>query len=187
MNFFAAAKKADFAKKVFAAAGLDFEAAFAANDAEALKNKLALAKAEAEQAAGSGAEDLAAFQESLTEATAENSALSAKLDTIHAELEKAGIDAYAKPADAAADAEPVFSADKLRAELEARASVKAREILAASGSAPLADAPVADANRGAASKQKELTHAEFSALTPGEKMKFCRSGGRVTELPVAKK
>jgi hypothetical protein len=34
------------------------------------------------------------------------------------------------------------------------------------------------------SASKELTHAEFSKLTPAAKMEFCTTGGKITNLPV---
>lgn len=68
MSIFASPKQAAFAIAAFSAAGLDFNAAFAANDTEAIKKALAAGKT-------AGAPDLAAAEATLAAAAAENTAL----------------------------------------------------------------------------------------------------------------
>jgi hypothetical protein len=175
MNYFSAVKLASFAEKLFASAGLDFSAIAKDGNADALK--AALERAKAEGAAGNveASDKVKTIQAALDSAFAENTAAAEK----HAAFAKAVADAGVKvsaEADAAA----------IKAAVEARASAKASEIVAATGTAPLSENVTADAGAANGKQSKEITHAEFSKLTPGAKMRFCKSGGRVTDLPISK-
>lgn len=150
MNYFSAVKQAAFAQKLLAAAGLDFEAAFKAGAVDALKDKLAQIAADAKQEAAAGSADAKELQAALDGALAENKATVAKFEALR--------DAVAAKAGIAADA---ATPEAVTAAIEARASTKARELLAATGAAPLGETVVADAAIAAAkAKQPELKGRE---------------------------
>jgi hypothetical protein len=175
MNYFAAVKLASFADKLFAAAGLDFSAIAKEGNADALKAALEKAKAEGAASNVEASEKVKTIQAALDTALAENTAAAEKHAAFAKALADAGVKVSAE-ADAAA----------IKAAVEARASAKASEIVAATGTAPLSEVANADAAVVASKQSKEITHAEFSKLTPGAKMRFCKSGGRVTDLPISK-
>lgn len=188
MKFFAALKQAEFATKLFAAAGLNFEALFTKGDENALKAHL-----ESLKPAG----DITALTAKVTALTEETTALNGAL----ASAKKEHDDALAAHAIVAASANlvsaaltakgvklPAATADKpvaqadIEAAIDARISTKAREKLAATGhNDPLPVEATADSSKPATSGGKTMSTAEFSALSHKEKMEFSRNGGRLTE------
>jgi hypothetical protein len=179
MKFFEALKNATFAGKLFAAANFDFAAALKANDENALKTHI-------EGLVSAASTESAEVETALSEAVSTNSTLSAKVTELEGKLSAANANAtnaanYVAVTEAlAANGVKIAKPDELKAALEARISVKARELLAATGTTPLSDAPADDATKpGAAAKT--MARSDWAKLSPQGRAEFIRKGGQLTE------
>lgn len=166
LRHFHATKTADFATALLSAAGFDIDALRAAGDTDALKTaieqRVAGAVSDAAGKIGADSKQIGELQAKLDEALAAGSKLSEDAAAVNAALATAGVKL-------AAD-KPV--AEALPAALEARISARAQQLLAATGTAPLADAPIADPSASGGQVQVK-TRADFTALSPVEQAKFC--------------
>lgn len=143
MKFFAALKSADFAGKLSAAAGFDFDAALAAGDTNALKAHIdaAVANAVANAAKPDAAltEQVGTLNAALESATSEN-------ETITGSLAAVGFTFPASPETSTKDER--IAANK--AALESHIKVRAQGILAQTGHPALAEIPDAPKPEAAA-------------------------------------
>lgn len=168
MNFFTSLKTAEFAAKLFSAAGLDLAAIAKAGDENALKAHLesAIAAAVAAAPAKVDAElttKVGTLEAALTSAKATNDAVTAALGDV----------GFKAPA-AKADETPEQAQAAFKAALESHIKIRAQGILAQTGHAAVAEV---------ASKKApaSLTRAAFNALSPVDQMEFSTNGGRLTE------
>jgi len=132
MKFFAALKSADFAAKLSAAAGFDFDAALASGDVNALKAHIdaavSSAVANATKPDAALAEQVGTLNAALESATAENATLTGSLSAI-------GFTFPESPETSTKDER--IAANK--AALEAHINVRAQGILAQTGHPALAE------------------------------------------------
>lgn len=181
MNLFAATRAVSFATKLFAAADLSFDKIVSAADENALK-------AHIEQAVAA-----APAKTTLTE----DEIRVAVTGALRAELTKAGIelatedDAMKCIAAIAADNKALYAAlttagvsaespEQVSAALDQRIALRASEELAKRGLKDFPEQIVAeDPAKSKAGGVLVKSYAEFSALSPQEKMKFSKAGGRI--------
>lgn len=169
MKFFEAIKRAEYAEKAFAAAGLDLSAFIAAGDVNALKAHMDsikpsvdIAKIEADLAlANQKAEKL---EEALASAKVENDTLSAEKKEI---------------------ANKLSTAEAAAKSTEEKVSLKARELLAKNGISPaISQTPSEDATKPSEKGSNSISWAEYQAMPQGKRAAFFRNGGRLTDCPV---
>ena len=186
MNLFTALKQSTFAAKLFSAIGFDFESAFKASNETALKAHFDAALSAAKNESAESAKQLQAGLDAAVAANlqletrvTELTAAAALLPALSAAVTAAGINL----ADCRDD-KGVFSAEKFTAAHKASVTVACRIELAKHGIRPLDETPVADAaaQKPAGVAAKSLTLAEFNAIaTQADRMKFIRSGGKISE------
>lgn len=168
MKYFTALTDAAFARGAFSAAGLDFDAAIAAKDADVLKKAIDAAKASAKPAVDAEAV--------LAQAAKENADLAAKV----AELEKsksaadnfvnlsAAVEAAGIKLADATDKDGKIDAAKIQEQHKASVSKAARDMIAAAGHPGVLDTPAADASKPAKQanenvKGEDRLRADFNA------------------------
>ena len=133
-------------------------------DLEAAQSKIASLEAdldasrveldELKQSASSHAETIAGLQSELTQVKSENESLTASLEASHNEI------------------------TELKAkitEAEQSAASKAVEILGSAG------VPALEVHGSAEANSKEMSRADFNALSPKAQSEFCLKGGKITE------
>jgi hypothetical protein len=159
MKFFAALKSADFAAKVSAAAGFDFDAAIKSGDVNALKTHIASAVAAAVTAANQPAADAAAkidtLNAALEAATRENTATTTAHSALTESITAVGVQ-LPQLADTVTKAELVTS---YTAAINDHIKIRAAGELAKTGHPPVAAAPAPEATRPAGRALVESTIA----------------------------
>jgi hypothetical protein len=173
MKFFAALKSAEFATKLFAAAGFDFNVAQASADENALKafidskavsadaTQLATLNAALESANSENAAHLAKIEELNAAITthvpllAQNSRISSSLAACGVKIDLAALGA----AKTNEESEALF-----RSALDSRISTKARELVASTGGPLLDETPAPDATKPASKSPVLVGLAATQAL-----------------------
>lgn len=184
MKFFAALKTAEFAATAFKAAGLDLDAALAANNPNVLKEALAKNSPEIEALIASAKQEndelSAALATAKTErAAAQSTAAAAEslVQSYTAALDAAGLklSADAKAADGKID--PA----KFKAAHELHVASLVRAECAKAGIKPLDEAATSAAAAVKRTDAKTATLAEWRAMGPLAGSKFILDGGKLTD------
>lgn len=185
MKFFTALKQAEFAQKLCTAAGFNFEEAFAKGDEGALKAHLAALAPSADVAeklarVSALSEEVSALNAALGSAKVENEQLAAALSSEKqsAALIASGLAAAGVKLPSATAEKPLDQA-AIAGAVEARASLKAREILAKNGvNDPVPAEASSDASKPGG-KNGEMSLEAYMAMTPAARLEFCKNGGRI--------
>lgn len=182
MNILAKSRAFDAVVALFAATSIDLNALLAQKDPNALQAHLdTLAKPTDEQIAEALIAEVTAAGITIAEGQTPAVAIKQAIDLADANGEARMVAAVqAAGVKLATNPKP----ENVTAAINDRVATKAREMLAThgikTGDMPASD-PAEDPTKPSKQGAKILSYAEFSTLTPKQKMDFCTSGGRITE------